>query len=185
MRQFKGTDDFAELQRILINSVAQTDINTARSMAEQISDQNTRDAAFSQLITAQAYSDPQEAASWLDSISNDVQRADTLRQLVREWAMNDSAAAQRWVNGLASGVQRDDAIIALASTWEDAMPSQRRLIDSIGDLEKRAQAQMAQISAIAQRDWRKAQTMLAASNLDQTQRLQVQQYIEYFKNEGQ
>ena len=160
IRQFEGQPGYGQLQASLMSDVAQTDVMTAKQLADQLSDGETRNSAYVQVIAQRAQTHPAEAVSWLNNVTDARQRGVAAGQLAAQWYTQDPVAAVRWVTDLPAGTSKDDAIMNMSYRWQEGTPAQERLIASIEDRDKRGQAKIRQIYSIMQTDPARARELL-------------------------
>ena len=141
IRQQETTDNHANLQTMLVQHMAMVDVNRARRIADQQPYGAKRDASYAALVGAHARVDPRQAARWLDEISDANHRQTAMSQLAQHWYRSEPEAATRWVRNLAKGPARDQVIARLAYSWPNPTPSQKQLVDSIGDPQLKAQVE--------------------------------------------
>ena len=180
--RFEGSEDYPQLLASAINGIAQNDIATAIEMTALVPAGLERDALYSNLISQYGHQDPQQAVALLSSISDDDQRSQATGVLAMVWSHNDPVAAQQWVGGLPRGDSRDDAIMHLISSWEEITPSRRLLMDSIGNMEKRRQAQIMYIHRVAESDPQQAESLMREMDLSDDERQGLQDAINMIRS---
>ncbi len=180
IRQFDGQPGYDQLQASVISGVAQTDVLTAKQLADQLADGNARNTAYMQVIAQHAQVYPSEAARWLSSITNENMRGAAAGQLASNWYANDPAAAERWVDGLPAGSLRDDAIVQMSTRWRAPTAEQEELIASIEDRDKRGQAKVRQIYNVMRTDPVKARKLLDDEDIPSYQRQRAETMLNQY-----
>lgn len=177
MHQYKNKPEYARMQAALIPSVAQTDLPRAKQMADGMPNGSDRDGVYAQLVGLAASTDPHQAAAWIDSIGSEASRAVATSMLVRVWSQTDATSASRWVRSLPAGASRDDAISGLINSSADFSDSRLRLVESIGNKQKRSQAMMSYIYRLALVDPSGAESLLNRKQFTDVERTQLEQML--------
>ena len=175
--QFEGDAEYDNLRSAVINGLAESDIFTARRMADEMPAGPDRDAAYTHIIQYRAQTDPYDAMRWLDRISDEALRGQAAGSIAAAWYGNDAAAATQWARELPPGDFRDDAILGLANGFREYGPVEERLIDSIENSEKRGQARIRQIWSLVQTDPARARQLLEDADIPAHQRQQIEANI--------
>lgn len=175
--RYEGSPDYPQLLASAITGIAQSDIRAALQMAERVPEGSQRDSLYTGLIGRYSHEDPEQAATILDSITDDAQRAQATSMLVMSWSHSDPDGARQWADKLPRGGRRDEIIVQLAATWDEMTPSRRLLVDSIGSLEKRRQAQVMAVQRVARTDPQRAEAMMGELDLTDDERQQLQHGI--------
>lgn len=176
--QYEGSDDYPRLLSSVISGLAKTDARAAIRMARRLPAGDARNGLLSKLIMQYAHEDPQHAANLVASIADDTRRAGATSWVVAQWSRLDPAAAERWTRSLPRGEQRANAIVALAGEWDGITPARQRLIDTIGNTDKRIQAMSGMILRIARSDPEKAERLLRSIDLSAATKTDLQAFIE-------
>ena len=177
IRQFEGQEGYRKLQVAVVSGMAQSDPVGAKYLADQLPRGAERDSALAQIIRYHAANQPRAAIAWLDSIDGEMQRGTATAGIATNWYQQDAVAASRWVNDLPNGAERDDAIMQMARHFRDVTAAEQKMIDSIGDSEKRGRAQLSQISQIMRRDPAAARKLLSEIDIPNYQRQQYEQML--------
>jgi hypothetical protein len=177
IRQFEGQTGYGSLQASVISGVAQSDIVTARQMADQLPNGDAKDSTYAQLIQARSATHPQEALTWIELISSEQHRGRAAASVASQWHTRDAAAAQSWADGLPAGPVRDDAIVGLVSQWRNFGPEQESLLASISNKGKRSQAMLQHMYTVARRNPVRARELLEKAELADYERERVETYL--------
>ncbi len=178
IQQFEGERHYAQLQASIISIVGNTDIFMARQLADQIADENARDAAYARIISQHAETDPADAMLWLDSIGNDESRESVAGQLAVQWVNSDPFAATRWAANLPSGPTKDDAILNMSTSWREMTAEKDALVVSMQDPVKRGRVTIRQIHHYLQTDPAKARRILADADIPSHQRKRIESMMD-------
>ena len=178
IRQFQGQPGYERLQASVISGIAQTDIGTARQLAEQLVDDAARSRAYAGIIERHAQTDPADAARWLNNISDESLRGRSAGRVAAHWYTRDPASATRWVSNLPAGSARDDAIMHMSGSWREPTAETEALVASIQDRDKRGQAKMQQIYRVIRTNPARAREMLQDEDFSSYQRQQIEAMID-------
>ncbi|MEO1036579.1 MAG: hypothetical protein AAFX44_13565 [Pseudomonadota bacterium] len=178
VRRWEGERDYRQLQAQVISGIAQTDVQLAWQMAEQLADPADRDAAYGKVIVRHANSDPFEALGWTDRISSDARRAAITNQIFTSWSWSDEPSARAYVSSMAAGPSRDSALVAISSTWRDPTESQIQLVDSIADPKRQTRALTNVITNLARNDPDRARRMLDSADLSDADRERLEESLD-------
>lgn len=181
--QYEGHREHSQMFAALVRSTAASDFQSALQMARSLPDGSAKDGVMSELAQQRLNVDPAEAMRMLPLISDENQRLNTTLHLAQYWQRQDAEGAASWARNLRSGAQRDTAITGLASGWDDVTPSRKLLLNSIGDLEKRRQAQIATVRRVARSDHDAAERLVAEFNLPDEYSQQLETMLEQQRSE--
>ena len=179
VRQFENEPDYPELQGLIIQSVAQTDIAQARLLADQLNDTAARDQAYYSITIQRAQTHPYEAVQLVNAIADEPLRQSAMAQAISHWYQSDPAATTRWLTNLPAGPGRDQAIQHLARQWHTVTREQDTLINSISDRDMRTAAKIQRAFAVAQFDRARAQSLLDDPDISDQQRQQALQQFDH------
>lgn len=180
VRQFESEPGYQHLQSSVIEGVAQSDRMLARQMADQLTDPQARDAAYSRIVAQFVQDDPRTAAAMVASITDERYRANATAQVATGWYNVEPDAATRWVAALPPGSQRDDAVMHLAGQWREVTREQQAMIDSITDSDKRGQAKLRQVYNLMRTDPVRARELLEDPDIPSHARQQVELNLKNF-----
>ena len=174
LSQHEGRQEYGEMFAALVRATAVSDFQSALQMAHSLQDGREKDQVMAELAQQRLIVDPAESIRLLALISDENQKNSATAQLAQQWQGQDERAVTNWARGLPRGPQRDSAIAGLASDWQDMTPSRKLLINSIGDLEKRRQAQVTLVYQVIQIDPDSARRLLLEFDLPEEYRQQVE-----------
>ncbi len=177
LAQHKGHDDYNSMFTAVVRSIASSDFQSALQMAHSVPDAREKDGVLASLAQQHVEVDPAESVRLISLISDQEQRLSTTSQLVRQWHRLDSEAAASWARNLPRGRQRDSAIVGLASGWDELTPSRRMLLKSVGDVEKRQQAQLSFVYKVARSDPATAERLVLEFDFSDQYRQQAEQAL--------
>lgn len=177
LSQYEGHQGYGQMFAALVHVTASSDFQAALQMARSLQDSRDKDRVMSALAQQRVAVDPAESIRLLAMISDQDQRIAATAQLAQQWQRQDAVAAANWTRSLPRGIQRDTAIASLVSGWQDMTPSRKLLINSIGDLERRQQAQVAVLYQVARFDPDSARRLLLEFDLPHEYRQQIESIL--------
>ena len=177
VEQFKGTEEYPQMQVALVSQLVATDTERALQMASSVEDPRIRDQLYTSIVVQQAARDPQRALHMLDSISDQNARTSAAGQIAYNWFAQDPAAAKAWMRGLPGGARRDTAIMAMATLGGNPASVSWEMVESINDDAMRKQAMLAHISQLSQTDAAEAVRLLGFVELTEPERRQYEQVL--------
>lgn len=182
--QYKGHDDYPQMYAAAVQHMASTDFPAALQMAHSLQGGIEKDQLLRELAQQRADVSPEESVSLLDQISDEAVRHSATTQLVQQWGRRDSEAAAAWARNLPHGQKRDAAIVGLTMGWREITPSRKLLLESIGDVHQRRQAQTAVIYRLARTDRDAANRQLLEFDFPDAEREQLEAMMERLSNES-
>ncbi len=178
IRQFDGSEDYDELQGIVVGAVAQSDPVRAMQLASNMPDGEGKDRALMTIVGTTAVQSPHSAVELLDQIADPQARKNALTGVAHQWVRRDQQAALRWVQEMPVGTDRDQAIAAMAGFLHDSSVDVDNLINSISDPHRRSEAKVQRATRHLTSDPARVRAYLEDPDILPEHKDQLRRYLE-------
>jgi len=162
-RSLSGDAQTVALARV-IETLAKTDLASAKTKALSLTDGGDKDRAISSVVSQMSQTSPEQAMSYLmENGSPDAQR-NSISDTMRNWMGQDTFAAAEFLGGLEDGGVRDRAVATYVSDVKGTDPQETvNLAMSIGDNRLRDRS-----TSRAAAEWMKADPTAATEFIENT-----------------